>query len=417
MAILGLILGVLGVLGVMAGPVVPFEPEHTQVSGSIQVLSTSHVVDFPSGVVLSLQLRSTADISDIQVFYRLGNQTVTSYGYPDFQPGSLVDTSFELRTDGDDFLPQGIVIRYRYVITDTTGQKLETEEYSVEYLDTSKSWQRLQVGDMDLLFHDRDYEGVESVAEDVTKSLRDVKQLLGVTAIRPQKAVILNGEREAQASFPPISQTTSDRHVYGGFAFGDLDVFVLADLDRDGMVHEMTHLYMDEVLSAPRSRIPAWLNEGLAMYFEDGDKGRRRTVSRASISGNLLSIRSMGRVPGRPDDVGLFYAQSWSVVGYLMDSHDDDRMVDLLNYLKRGRSFDPAFEASYGFDVEELDRQWRASVRRGAAISALPDPGTIGTSVLIAGAMAFAMLVILIRRIRGVTAPEGEGEEDVEFEQ
>ena len=175
MAILGLILGV---LGVMAGPVVPFEPEHTQVSGSIQVLSTSHVVDFPSGVALSLQLRSTADISDIQVFYRLGNQTVTSYGYPDFQPGSLVDTSFELRTDGDDFLPQGIVIRYRYVITDTTGQKLETEEYSVEYLDTSKSWQRLQVGDMDLLFHDRDYEGVESVAEDVTKSLRDVKQLL-----------------------------------------------------------------------------------------------------------------------------------------------------------------------------------------------------------------------------------------------
>jgi hypothetical protein len=34
--------------------------------------------------------------------------------------------------------------------------------------------------------------------------------------------------------------------------------------------------------------------------------------------------------------------------------------------------------------------------------------------------MAFAMLVILIRRIRGVTAPEGEElleEEDVEFEQ
>jgi hypothetical protein len=417
MAILGLILSV---LGVVAGASVPFEPERTQASGSIQVLSTSHVVDFPSSVTMQLQVRSTADISDIQVFYRLGNQSVTSYGYPDFQPGSLVDTSFELRTDGDNFLPQGIVIRYRYVITDTSGQKLETEEYSVEYLDNSKTWQRLQVGDMDLLFHDRTYEGVESVAEDVTESLRDVKQLLGVTAIRPQRAVILNGERESQASFPPISRTTSDRHVYGGFAFGDLDVFVLADLDRDGMVHEMTHLYMDEALSAPRSHIPAWFNEGLAMYFEDGDKGRVRTVSRASVSGNLMPIRSMERVPGRPDDVGLFYAQSWSIVGYLMDSHDEERMEDLLNFLKRGRSFDPAFDASYGFDVEELDRQWRASVRRGAAISALPDPGTIGTSLIIAGAMAFAMLVILIRRIRGVTAPEGEElleEEDVEFEQ
>jgi hypothetical protein len=411
MAIMGLIVGV---LAVMAGTVVSVEPERAQIVGRMQVLSTSHVVDFPSGVTLHLQVRSTSDISDIQVFYRLGNQTVTLYGYPEFQPASLVETDFKLRTDGDDFLPQGTVIRYRYLITDSSGQELETEEYFVEYLDTSKSWQRLQVGDMDLLFHDRPAEGVASVAEDVTESLRDVKRLLGVTAIKPQKAIILNGERESQDSFPPISRTTSDRHVYGGFAFGDLDVFVLADLDRDGMVHEMIHLYMDEALSAPGSRIPAWLNEGLAMYFEAGDKGRARTVSRASISGTLLPIRSMGRVPGRPADVGLFYAQSSSIVGYLMDSYDDDSMVDLLNFLSQGRPFDPAFEASFGFDLEELDRQWRASVRRGAVISALPDPGTIGTSVLIAGAMAFAMLVILVRKIRGVSAPD---DDDVEFEQ
>ena len=87
MAILGLILGVLVVI---TGSAAPVEPERAQVSGRIQVLSTSHVVHFPSSVTLHLQARSTEEISNIQVFYRVGNQTVTSYGYPEFQPASLV---------------------------------------------------------------------------------------------------------------------------------------------------------------------------------------------------------------------------------------------------------------------------------------------------------------------------------------
>lgn len=409
MAIWGLILGV---LAAVAGPGTPVDWERSQVTGQIQVLSTSHVVDFPSSVKLRLEVRSSNEITDIKLTYWFGNQQVTTYGYPDFSPSPGVNAEFVLNTDGDSFLPQGVEIGYRYLITDSSGQVLETDDYSVEYLDTSYTWQRLRIGDMELLFHDRSADGVESVAKDVALRLDDVKSLLAISSISTQKAVILSNIRESSQSFPPISQTTRDRHVYGGFAFSDLDVFVLADLDRDGMVHEMTHLYMGEALSAPGIRTPAWLNEGLAMYFEAGDKGRRRTVSRASLAGNLLPLRSMGSVPGRPQDVSLFYAQSWSVVTYLMDSYGEESMSRLLGALGEGEKIEDAFADAYGFELEGLDRQWRSSVTRGAAISALPDPGTLGTSIIIGAAMAFAMLVILVRRLRRVTEPYEDDDAD-----
>ncbi|MDA1227407.1 MAG: hypothetical protein BZY79_00100 [SAR202 cluster bacterium Casp-Chloro-G4] len=412
MAIWGLILGV---LAAVVGTGAPVDWGRNQVENHIQVLSASHELDFPSRVTLRLEVGSSTEITEVEIFYRLGNQEVTSYGYPGFSPALRVSTEFVLRADGDGFIPQGTDISYRYVITNSSGQVLETDEYSLEFLDASQAWQRLFVGDMEILFHDRSAEGVETIAKDVAHRLEDVKQLLGITSIRPQKAVILNSGRESLESFPPISQTTSDRHVYGGFAFGDMDVFVLADLDRDGMVHEMTHLYMDEALNAPGTRTPAWLNEGLAMYFEAGDKGRGRTVSRAALSGDLLPIRSMDRVPGRPEDVSLFYAQSWSLTSYLMDSHGAEGMVRLLDSMKQGRPFEGAFSGVYGFGTDELERQWRSNIMRGATISALPDPGTLGTAVIIAGAMLFAMLAIFVRRLRRVEDPFEEG--DVDFYQ
>ena len=412
MAIWGLVAGVLAVVaGSGASPGASGEWGLSQVSGQIQVLSTSHAVDFPTSVTMYLDVRSTTEITDVQLIFRLANQQITTYGYPEFSPSSRVNAEFVLRTDGDSFLPQGTEISYRYVIADSSGQVLETEEYSIEYLDTSRSWERLIVGDMELLFHDRPAESVESTAREVADQLEEVKRLLGLGTISRQKAVILAGAIESRDSFPPISRTASDRHVYGGFAFGDLDIFVLADLDRDGMVHEMTHLYMNEALSAPGIRIPAWLNEGVAMYFEAGDKGRRRAVSRAALTGNLLPLRSMGRVPGRPRDVNLFYAQSWSLVSYLMNSHEEGQMSRLLDSLQKGKQFEVAFPEAYGFGLDELERKWRSSVTRGAAISALPDPGTVGTSVIIGGAMAFAMLVILVRRLRGGARPPDEEDE------
>ncbi|MCI0868627.1 MAG: hypothetical protein J4O08_02830, partial [Chloroflexi bacterium] len=74
MAVWGLVLGILtGMAGVGAGTGAPTDWGHNQVAGQIQVLSTSHVVNFPSNVTLRLEVRSSAEITGVELFYRLGN--------------------------------------------------------------------------------------------------------------------------------------------------------------------------------------------------------------------------------------------------------------------------------------------------------------------------------------------------------
>ena len=74
------------------------------------------------------------------------------------------------------------------------------------------------------------------------------------------------------------------------------------------MVHEATHLLLDRAVDSPLARVPAWLNEGLAMYFESDSYRREATVARAARDSALLRLGAMNTVPGRPEDVRQFYA-------------------------------------------------------------------------------------------------------------
>ena len=97
--------------------------------------------------------------------------------------------------------------------------------------------------------------------------------MLGLVTAPPMKAVILNNRREADRGLPTVSEAATRGHLYGGFAFRDYDLFVLLGLSEDGIVHEATHLMVNEAVDSPLARVPDWLNEGLATYFESAGSG------------------------------------------------------------------------------------------------------------------------------------------------
>ena len=187
-------------------------------------------------------------------------------------------------------------------------------------------------------------------------------------------------------------------------------MFVLVGLDPNGIVHEMTHLLIAEAIDSPFARIPSWLNEGLAMYFESGTRGRDATVSSAADQGRLLPLRSMGNVPGRPEDVRLFYAQSWSIVTHMMDAHGEERMSTLLYAIDDGQPIEDALPAVYGMTLNELQREWQDGIGERSISGATVDPGTFGTALIIAGAVAVAMFVILFRWVQRLGGPVDTGD-------
>ena len=384
-----------------------------QQSVPISVVSTSSSIDFPDEVVLTLEAESDARISKVRLYYQLGSQSVRVYGYPDFTPSTRVKADFVIQTGGARYLPTGVDITYSYTIEDVDGHRVETDDFSLEYKDPAYEWERVEKGDLVVLYHDRPFDSVDAVASDVAERLDEIKALLGLEASKRQKAVIFNSSREARRSFPTISGRATQDQLYAGFAYGDYDLFVLIGLSRSGMVHEMTHLLIDEAIGSPFAVIPSWLNEGLAMHFEPGSRGRDSTLLRAAQQDELLSLRNMGSVPGRPGDVRLFYAQARSIVDYLMDAYEQDRMAAMLRAINDGVRIEQAVEAAYGMSLDDLDREWRGQLGGELSATSARDLGTLGTTAIIAGSVTVAVAAVIIRWLRRLMAGPVVEDDDI----
>ena len=314
--------------------------------------------------MLNLEARAPSDIESTRVHYTIGDAPVSVYAYPTrlSHRGNL-SAEFEVQTGRASFIPQGVDVEYYYSFTDTSGGRTTySERFSFEYLDPRYRWQRIGMGDFTLIWHDMPASSVRRVAANAAAQMSRVKRLFGVNEDQDFKVVIVNSRREANRSFPAVSQTSQDVSLYGGFAFSDYGAIVLSGLQRDSLIHELTHLMLHEAVDSPRARVPAWLNEGLAMYFESRGAYRESQVRDARRHGRLLPLRHMDTVPGRPSDVRLFYSQSASVVRYLMDDHGSTRMSRLLNLIDSGLDIDDALKQAYGFDVNGLDRAWKAQI-------------------------------------------------------
>jgi tetratricopeptide (TPR) repeat protein len=111
------------------------------------------------------------------------------------------------------------------------------------------------------------------------------------------------------------------------------------DLQRV-LAHELTHAIVRGV--APRGT-PQWLNEGLAVLFEDGDVSRER----ARLTGKVLIPLERLEKPFdnlSPDEAVLAYAESAVAARKLIDLGGPTAVYNLLTDIANGISFAEAFE-------------------------------------------------------------------------
>ena len=165
-----------------------------------------------------------------------------------------------------------------------------------------------------------------------------------------------------------------------GYFFGDGDQsFIALTTDTGGgQAYEVIfHEYQHFILSNNLPNAPLWLDEGLAEYysaFEPRYEGREVLLGRSPVR-HVLTLRKATLMPleklfsidtrspeyNEAKKAGLFYAQSWALVHYLMLGADGKRQpqfarfIDLLG--KRQpveESFRLAFQADYKTIEKEL---------------------------------------------------------------
>ena len=338
--------------------------EASRPSIPIRVIAKTHVIDFPKSVTLKLEAVSDSPVRSIKIFYTLGKEEAVSiYGYPEFIPSKTVNAEFVIKTSGANHIPQGVVINYNYLIEDSEGRFKETKSSQLEYLDPIFTWDRFAVGDLAILYHDRPSKLVEKTLLDVHEQIERVKNILMIENIKPQKAIVVNSMEESRRNFPYISERARRDHLFSGFAYGNYDLFLLFGLNRSGMVHEFTHLLLDEALESPAANLPAWLNEGLAMYFESDFSKGNTNIHNALKADGLLPLNSMGTIPGKPTDVHLFYNQSLSLVKFLINEYGENHMSSMIKSIGEGSDVQGAFQQAYGLSLEEFEAEWLSQTR------------------------------------------------------
>jgi hypothetical protein len=144
---------------------------------------------------------------------------------------------------------------------------------------------------------------------------------------------------------------------------------------RGILVHEMTHAAVLQRVGAWKHlrRVPAWFDEGLAVYVSNGggaEKVSKADAREAIIAGKHFDPERMGKVYA--DKYGLtahmFYRQSEMFVGHLIE-HTPEFVPSILGELERGLDFPDAFERAAG---EPIRTAWKRF--QSALANAQPPP-------------------------------------------
>jgi hypothetical protein len=142
--------------------------------------------------------------------------------------------------------------------------------------------------------------------------------------------------------------------------------------------HEYTHLLVNEI----NANMPIWFDEGLAEYYSTVEiADDRRVVLGKPITRHITRLRQNQLLPlktlfqvdrkspyyNEEHKQGVFYAQSWALMHYLMSGKDGQRQRQLAKFvdlLVANTPSDLAFEKSFPVTFETMETELLNYIQR-----------------------------------------------------
>ncbi|MSQ08616.1 MAG: hypothetical protein EXR57_02745 [Dehalococcoidia bacterium] len=340
----------------------------------IRVLQQSHRIFFGKEILVTVKAQSDAgEIVGVTARYRpRGPDRISVYGYPSFTPGPAITATFNIKTGEGAYFPPGTDFDIYFELSDSSGNVTQTDTQTIEYLDPAYKWKRMSRRTLTAVYHNMPDDRVARLLDDASEELPHLARFTGAPADQPYKAVLFKTVSDASSSFPRVSEAATDRQFFAGFAQPEYGLFVLGAPEEGSFKHELTHMLVEAAVTSPlAAQMPAWLNEGMAVWSEgDGLASLNSRIGQAARDGRLLRIRSMGTVPATGPEIALFYPESGAFVGYLYARFGPDGLAALLRAMNEGRRVHDATRQAWDVSLDDVENDWRLSL--GAA--PLPTP-------------------------------------------
>lgn len=224
------------------------------------------------------------------------------------------------------------------------------------------------------------------------EQFRDVFSRLfpGMTFTSPVPTTVI--VFKSQSSYKPFKPVVNGKpsDVAGYFQSGREVNYITLTTEKQAenpystIFHEYVHLLVNN--SIGKTSVPPWFNEGIAEYYSTFEiEDDRKAYLGNLISNHLLLLRNTKLWPlnqlfaidyyslerNKHDARGLFYAQSWALVHYLLQGNEGKRspqLTQFVNLLRQNTpvatAFQQAFHQDYASMLKELQQYIQQSSYR-----------------------------------------------------
>jgi hypothetical protein len=348
---------------VAAGLLLTLSPGITLAAGDFSVSEAVVSPGFPNSLGFEVRASSSASIVDVRLHYSVERDSfanVITEEIPSFTPGNSVDASYtwDMRQSGG--LPTGTIVDYWWTLADTSGRILTTAEQKITFEDTRFTWSDLASGNIDLHW----YSGTQSFAQTLMSTaqngLAGLEASTGASLSHPVSIYVYDNASDMQGAMIFAQDWT------GGATYPPYSTIVIGinntnlSWGEGALVHELTHMVNYQMTANPYGGLPTWLDEGLAMYSEGPlDSTFEVSLVAALQQDKLFTVRSMAS-PFSTDAALSYqeYAESYSLVDYLLATYGEAKMTALLETFHQGSTYDDALTRVYGLDMGVLYDKW-----------------------------------------------------------
>ena len=211
--------------------------------------------------------------------------------------------------------------------------------------------------------------------------LRDALSIVTQLRVRsplPTKVYIFSDQR----TFAPYCEAVLGRsgRLSGVFLSHRDGNHVLVDGDAREVNrvvnHELTHYFLRNTIP---SDVPLWFNEGLAEFYSTFTAHNDSVEVGLPIDQHLAWLRTQPLIPLKElfaidhdskdyhegNRQGVFYAESWALVHYMMIGNPERRaqLGIYVGLIARGRPIDEAFHSAFHGTYDDLERELRKYIR------------------------------------------------------
>ena len=348
-------------------------PASAQAQSQINVSNSTVQGNYPNSLTFSCQVQDNTNITDIRLDYQVKQMSfadVTSEAEATFSQSTSVNATYTLNMEQYGQIPQGVVLDYWWTVKDAAGNKGETTPSQYTVIDNKHTWSTLTQGYINVHWYGQNQSFGQAIMNEAQTALSTINNDTGGKLDESVNISVYTSIRDYAASVLGVQEWS------GGVTLSQYNSILVViepdalSSDLPAAAHELTHAVIGQLTFNPYNSIPFWLNEGLAVHvqFTGGQLPSyfTSTLSNGIANNNLISVRSLSDpFSAFADKAYLSYAESDSVVTYLINQYGSDKMHQLLNSFKQGSTYDDALQSIYGFNMDGLFNQWKAWVTNG----------------------------------------------------